>query len=204
MCTHAADSGATAGAAAQCGSARGLGVIAADATAAAADGSDSRQHPRPLLAIQRANGPDSELADDARRSALWVRHPAVCGARGQHQVGRPCRHCVESARRAPCALPPVHVGADEQWCGSRWLRRAAERCQGCGAFRNLYVVVEAATGRWMCNFCGHVQASDDLKGREAIEACREMRDAVVRREQHPSVFCLCPACVRRCAPVLGW
>jgi len=61
----------------------------------------------------------------------------------------------------------------------RWLRREAERCQGCGAFRNLYVSVEAQTGRWMCNFCGHVVTSDDLKGKEAIEACRELRDAVV-------------------------
>ena len=31
----------------------------------------------------------------------------------------------------------------------------------------------------MCNFCGHVVTSDDLKGKEAIEACRELRDAVV-------------------------
>ena len=67
---------------------------------------------------------------------------------------------------------------------ARWLRREAERCQGCGAFRNLYVAVEANTGRWMCNFCGHVTASDDLKGKEAIEACRELRDAVVRPRAH--------------------
>ena len=63
---------------------------------------------------------------------------------------------------------------------SRWLRREAERCQGCGAFRNLYVSVEANTGRWLCNFCGRITAADDLKGKESIEACRELRDAVVQ------------------------
>ena len=95
----------------------------------------------------------------------------------------------------------VRAGTDEQWCGGRWLRRAAERCQGCGAFRNLYVAVEAATGRWMCNFCGHVQASDDLKGKEAIEACREMRDAVVRLRAAPQRVLSAP-CL--CAALCGW
>ncbi len=61
----------------------------------------------------------------------------------------------------------------------RWLRREGDRCQSCGAFRNLYVSVEAKTGRWLCNFCGYVNTSEDLKGKEAIEACRELRDAVV-------------------------
>ena len=55
---------------------------------------------------------------------------------------------------------------------SRWLRRPAERCQECGAYRNLYIVIELQTGRWACNFCGHINASDDVKSREAIEACR--------------------------------
>lgn len=66
------------------------------------------------------------------------------------------------------------------WCMERrWLRREGDRCQSCGAFRNLYVSVEAKTGRWLCNFCGYVNTSEDLKGKEAIEACRELRDAVV-------------------------
>jgi hypothetical protein len=87
----------------------------------------------------------------------------------------------------------------------RWLRREAERCQGCGTFRNLYVSVEANTGRWMCNFCGHVTKSDDLKGKESIEACRELRDAVVSCSVPPSdsfqsamgclhVYCACSFC----------
>jgi hypothetical protein len=114
--------------------------------------------------------------------------------------GSPAAAAVR-ARRSPCACPRVRAGADEQWCGGRWLRRAAERCQGCGAFRNLYVAVEAATGRWMCNFCGHVQVSDDLKGKAAIEACREMRDAVVRLRAAPQHLLSAP-CLH--AALRGW
>ncbi len=55
---------------------------------------------------------------------------------------------------------------------SRWLRRAPERCQTCGAYRNLYIVVEIMTGRWACNFCGGINSSEDLKSKEAIEDCR--------------------------------
>ena len=108
--TNAADCGAVASAAAVCcgagglysAQASGLHSVAADA-AAAADGRDSRQHCRPVLALQRADGPDAELADDARRSALWVRHPAVCGARRQYQVGQPCRRRVARSPRTPGA-----------------------------------------------------------------------------------------------------
>lgn len=63
--------------------------------------------------------------------------------------------------------------------GSKWLRREAERCQSCGAVRNLYVSVETQTGRWACNFCQGVNTSEDLKGQGGIEACRELRDAVI-------------------------
>jgi hypothetical protein len=63
--------------------------------------------------------------------------------------------------------------------GSKWLRREAERCQSCGAVRNLYVSVETQTGRWACNFCNGVNTSEDLKGQGGIEACRELRDAVI-------------------------
>ena len=62
---------------------------------------------------------------------------------------------------------------------SKWLRRDAERCQSCGAVRNLYVAVETQTGRWACNFCSGINTNEDLKGQGGIEACRELRDAVI-------------------------
>ena len=55
---------------------------------------------------------------------------------------------------------------------TRWLRRSPERCQECGAYRNLFIVIELKTGRWACNFCGTINSSEDVKSREAIEACR--------------------------------
>jgi len=100
-----------------------------------------------------------------RRTAAGTCSPPGVAALGCNRLATPLRR----------VLSPL----------SRWLRREAERCQGCGAFRNLYVAVEAQTGRWMCNFCGHITTSDDLKGKDAIDACRELRDAVVRRGNRP-------------------
>ena len=154
--------------------------------AAAALRAPVRRAPSPGCRPRRPENFDPEhlLAEDSKGRSLAA--PCVYNTA-----------CVYLCVCARCSHPPAdsRAGADEQWCGGRWLRRAAERCQGCGAFRNLYVAVEAATGRWMCNFCGHVQASEDLKGKEAIEACREMRDAVVRLRAAPqhllSAPCLC-------------
>ena len=99
--------------------------------------------------------------DSSRLASTWISPPS---------------HSVPAFARVGCSdSMPAPL--------CRWLRREGERCQGCGAFRNLYVAVEAQTGRWLCNFCGHVTTSDDIKGKDAIDACRELRDAVVRLRQ---------------------
>ena len=131
---------------------------------------------------------------DSKTSSLVPPLPSLVGARQvshpREYDGNKCEilgNVVDSTLRfsstcipskasltSPDGLPFGFISSPfaEASDSSRWLRRAAERCQECGAYRNLYIVIELKTGRWSCNFCGHINKSDDVQSREAIEACR--------------------------------
>ena len=116
-------------------------------------GQNDSGHPREY------DGNRSEILGNTNDSTLRLSSNAV-----------PSRMALTSSEALPFGfmVSPFAEASDS----SRWLRRAPERCQECGAFRNLYIVIEIKTGRWACNFCGCVNSSEDVKSREAIESCR--------------------------------